>query len=262
MKRRKFIALAILSAVPSMERGLSAQTLLNIAEEDQQGGEDAPVEQLKIRSIAARRVLQLRSQAMSEVEVREKISEKDRKKFAFGLLRIAESHAERRFSRKKDPAQIDEYLNLFDLDPDKDLRQGTGKTGELIPFCACGLSYVASLAFAHIPNLTQLAVVKQAAVSVTRSHFLCDPCVAEIRDDAKRRNTWRAPSVAPKPGWLIHYRFPKGNHIGIVRDFRGDTIETVEFNTTGLTGDERNGGCVLVKTRPNNESIKGYVALY
>lgn len=256
MKRRIFL---LTTGVPLLPRSLSAQQLLTDVQEDHQSDVDAPVEKLEITGAAATRAAKLRGLASFRPK-----AAKDPKAFAIEMLRIAESHAARGVTRKSDPNQVARYLNLFDLDEDEDLRYGKGGTGTVIPFCACGVSYAGSLAHGRLNDAAPLDAVKRASEEVSQMYFLCDSAVAAIRADAERRKTWRdaSASTSPKPGWLIVFRFPQGNHIGMVKEFHGSSLTTVEFNTTGTGPDQRNGGCVLIKRRSLNQTVKGYVALY
>jgi hypothetical protein len=47
------------------------------------------------------------------------------------------------------------------------------------------------------------------------------------------------------------------SHIGIVVKVASDSITTIEGNTSG-TGDQRNGGMVMVKTRTVGKEVVGF----
>ena len=256
MNRRTFILTTTAAVVPTL--GIHAQLIRNNLEEEHQGDIDAPTETLKITDDALKRAMKLRTLASQQAK-----AGKDPEAFALEMLKIAESHAARGVTRRSEPKQVARYLNLFDLDEDGDLCYGKGGK-EVIPFCACGVSYAASLAHGRLNDSSPLDAVKRASEEVSQSYFLCDSAVAAIRADAEQRKTWRDAAQRPKPkaGWLIVFRFTGGNHIGLVKEFHGDSLTTVEFNTKGSSGDQRNGGCVLVKPRPIDKTVKGYVALY
>lgn len=66
----------------------------------------------------------------------------------------------------------------------------------------------------------------------------------------KDQNRW---SETPQKGWLAFMDFPHDgidriSHIGIVVDVKKDSVICVEGNTSG-TGDQRNGGMVMIKER-------------
>jgi hypothetical protein len=66
----------------------------------------------------------------------------------------------------------------------------------------------------------------------------------------------------PAIGDLAFMDFPhdgidKISHVGIVAGIDGKTITTIEGNTSG-TGDQRNGGMVMVKTRTIGKEVVGF----
>ena len=66
----------------------------------------------------------------------------------------------------------------------------------------------------------------------------------------------------PELGDLAFMDFPHDgvdriSHVGIVVGIDGSTITTIEGNTSG-TGDQRNGGMVMVKQRTDGKEIVGY----
>lgn len=77
----------------------------------------------------------------------------------------------------------------------------------------------------------------------------------------KDHNRW---SEVPQKGWLAFMDFPHDgvdriSHIGIVIDVKQNSIVCVEGNTSG-TGDQRNGGMVMIKERPigKGSPVVGY----
>jgi hypothetical protein len=77
----------------------------------------------------------------------------------------------------------------------------------------------------------------------------------------KDHNRW---SETPSKGWLAFMDFPHDgidriSHVGIVIDVKENSIVCVEGNTSG-TGDQRNGGMVMIKERPigNGSPVVGY----
>jgi hypothetical protein len=72
----------------------------------------------------------------------------------------------------------------------------------------------------------------------------------------ERVKMWEDAAVAkPKPGDIVYFDFPgdgvnRISHVGIVVKDNGDgTVTTVEGNTAGAVGDQRNGGMVQKKIR-------------
>jgi hypothetical protein len=66
----------------------------------------------------------------------------------------------------------------------------------------------------------------------------------------------------PLPGDLAFMDFPHDgvdriSHIGIVVSVDGKTVTTIEGNTSG-TGDQRNGGMVMVKQRTIGREVVGF----
>jgi surface antigen len=77
----------------------------------------------------------------------------------------------------------------------------------------------------------------------------------------KDQNRW---SEVPQKGWLAFMDFPHDgidriSHIGIVVDVKENSIVCVEGNTSG-TGDQRNGGMVMIKERQTGKGspVVGY----
>lgn len=89
-------------------------------------------------------------------------------------------------------------------------------------------------------------------------HFLPSASVQEIVDDAKRRGTFRKKNEKAEPGWLVVFRFPTGNHIGVVKADRGRRLETIEGNTG--SGSDRDGDGVYERDRAKTY-VRGYVAI-
>jgi hypothetical protein len=80
----------------------------------------------------------------------------------------------------------------------------------------------------------------------------------------KKLKSWHDGATAkPMPGDVVYFDFPADgvdriSHVGIVVKDNGDgTCTTVEGNTTGTGGDQRNGGMVLQKVRAYKKNKKG-----
>lgn len=69
-------------------------------------------------------------------------------------------------------------------------------------------------------------------------------------------------SQEPKLGDLAFMDFPNDSvdrisHVGIVVGIKGNTVTTIEGNTSG-TGSQRNGGMVMVKERTIGKEVVGF----
>jgi hypothetical protein len=98
-----------------------------------------------------------------------------------------------------------------------------------LPWCGSFVNWCANQAGVKIPNMVGTAAG------------------AQKMKDQKRWHTM------PKLGDLCFMDFPHDgidriSHIGIVVKVASDSITTIEGNTSG-TGDQRNGGMVMIKTR-------------
>jgi hypothetical protein len=80
----------------------------------------------------------------------------------------------------------------------------------------------------------------------------------------KKLDKWSTSS--PSPGWIAYFDFPDDNvnrisHVGIVvKDLGKGWCETIEGNTSGAGGSQRNGGEVMRKKRQYSKggSIVGF----
>lgn len=82
----------------------------------------------------------------------------------------------------------------------------------------------------------------------------------------KKAKAWTdAANAKPQAGDVVYFDFPgdgvnRVSHVGIVVKDNGDgTITTIEGNTAGAVGDQRNGGMVLKKVRAYKKNNKGIV---
>jgi hypothetical protein len=80
----------------------------------------------------------------------------------------------------------------------------------------------------------------------------------------KKAKAWTdAADAKPKAGDICYMDFPgdgvdRISHVGIVVKDNGDgTVTTIEGNTAGTTGDQRNGGMVLQKVRAYKKNKRG-----
>lgn len=80
----------------------------------------------------------------------------------------------------------------------------------------------------------------------------------------QKNKRWHPAATAkPRPGDIVYFDFPHDgvdriSHVGIVVKDNGDgTVTTVEGNTSGPAGDQRNGGMVLNKVRGYKKNKRG-----
>ena len=82
----------------------------------------------------------------------------------------------------------------------------------------------------------------------------------------KKNKQWSDAPTIPMPGWIAYFDFPDDNvnrisHVGIVvKDLGKGWCETIEGNTSGAGGSQRNGGEVMRKKRQYSKggSIVGF----
>lgn len=166
--------------------------------------------------------------------------------------------------RSKNEDQITSFLDVFEL-------LFKDKKGDFIPYCATGLTYAAALAYQEFWNpsapSTKIASPRESLPELDRYHFYPTPSVRDMYNVALGKRRWldagnRSKLPTPKPGYVIIYAFGANpDHCGIVESVSGQTLTTIEFNTSnGLAGDQRNGGMVARRTRPYSASVKGFIA--
>ena len=183
------------------------------------------------------------------------------------MLRMALAFAARNINREDNEKEITEFLNLVDFN-------FRDENGDPTKYCAAGVSFCASAAFADytpafpLDRAKVVSSFKKLLPLVDKYHFYPSASVLTIHDNAIERRIWvpRSSVVKPKRGWLVIFTWSKKeipNHIGIVTSSRGEDLYTVEFNTTKKkSGNPRDGGCVATRRRPLDKSVLGYVKLY
>ena len=165
-------------------------------------------------------------------------------------------------SRTSTPEQITEFLGLFGLP----LRDQDG----YVAFCAAGLSFCALMAYAKFLslNIGQDKRIEQfRKISPDLDHYYFYPTVSciDMYHIAAGKRRWvdrkASPTVLPSPGWIVLFDWGKRgtqDHCGIVQQATRDRMTTIEFNTSGNSGDQRNGGAVAEKQR-NYDFVAGYI---
>ena len=77
------------------------------------------------------------------------------------------------------------------------------------------------------------------------------------------KNNGKFKTSAPKVGDIVFFKFSGSsrwtNHVGIVIEVNGNTLTTIEGNTSSDNkGSQNNGGMVAIRTRKINSSVVGF----
>ncbi len=183
--------------------------------------------------------------------------------FKTTALAVAGDEARANVNRADNPARVTEYLALLGLP----FQQG----GTPTPFCAAGLTWAVCKAYCdlngiHYTDANRLDVLKSVLPEIGKRYFKPSASCPEIRDDARTRGTLLDRSAVAQPGYLVFLNFA-GNtsdaaHMGIVETVVGTTLHTIEFNTSGFSGQSHvDGGFVARKVRLP-QFVVGYVRTY
>ena len=123
---------------------------------------------------------------------------------------------------------------------DNETKYGKFMKADLLPWCGSFVNWVMSQAGVKIPSVVSTA---------KGAHIF------------QETNRW---STIPHIGALAFMDFPNDgidriSHVGIVIDFEygKDLVTLIEGNTSG-TGDQRNGGMVMIKQRSLSKQIVGF----
>jgi hypothetical protein len=202
----------------------------------------------------------------------EQLKYKNARRMAFAMLDYALELANHYppVTRKSNPGQIQKFVGLFNFRSND------------TPFCAMGVAYAAAKAYCDLTperisyskrNHTQ--TFQTVLPIIKKYYFTPSPsCWFMMKEAMKRRPTQRGGWVAkgtrtPKRGWLVLFDWRnKGDgvpdHVGIVNGVGGrgeDVLYTVEFNTSIVFGNQRNGGAVAQKVR-NMADVLGFIRTY
>jgi hypothetical protein len=164
-------------------------------------------------------------------------------------------------NRTDDLPEIDEWLQV------------EGDDAPLDPFCAAYVSWDRAKALAQLLGVaftpeTIVSVLKADILPVLSAHYLAPSasCGAIMRD-AQAKGIWLSvaamgDNVSLLPGWLALFCWNGSGtpeHIGFVEQDLGDTIGTVEGNTSDASN--ANGGTVARKIR-SLQFVVGFVKTY
>jgi hypothetical protein len=122
--------------------------------------------------------------------------------------------------------------------PDNKTKYGAFTKADGLPWCGSFCNWVLAQAGVKVHSVVSTAVGAHKFKEIGRWH------------------------ETPVPGDLAFMDFPHDgvdriSHIGIVVRVDGKTITTIEGNTSG-TGDQRNGGMVMVKQRTIGKEVVGF----
>ena len=136
--------------------------------------------------------------------------------------------------------------------------------GKPVPFCAAGVSFLASTVYAEASGGGFELV--SFLPDVDHHHFVPSPSVWDMFYVAKGKRRWldaKPKTLIPHPGWLVVYDFGKGaDHVGIVETADGSSLTTIEFNTVpeNAQGSDANGGAVARRHRKYTlPTVKGFI---
>jgi hypothetical protein len=187
--------------------------------------------------------------------------------FGAALLKVARRYVD--MDREKNKDQIVAFLDMFDLPFSTKKADGTD---DYTAYCACGISYAAAQAYQEFwtPQAasTQITQLRGSLPELDHYHFDPTPSVRDMQLVAMGKRRWYSARgkpesrPTPKPGYIVIYKFDQGYHCGIVESATKTRLTTIEFNTTsGIAGDQRNGGVVAHRTRPYGEHVEGFIAM-
>lgn len=175
---------------------------------------------------------------------------------AFGTLLIEQAKGWLGKSRANDRDDIAKLLALFGLP--------FAYQGNPVPFCAAGVSYLASRVYADATGGGFDLV--SFLPDVDHHHFVPSPSVWDMFYVAMGKRRWvdaKPKTLIPRAGWLVVYDFGKGaDHVGIVEAADGSTLTTIEFNTVpeNAQGSDANGGAVARRHRKYTlPTVKGFI---
>ncbi len=138
--------------------------------------------------------------------------------------------------------------------------------GNVVPFCAAGLSWVATTIYAQQAGIQQRGnqSLQPYLLEVRQRHFYPTPSVVSMKIVADVEQKWIPLSTAvganaPRKGWLVVYSWEgkRPDHVGIIDNIEPGWLNTVEFNTSNQ--DNRNGGAIAARRRQIGHQVAGYI---
>lgn len=234
------------------------------------GDPDAPGEAFAVNERAINDALN-ESHALAAFP-REQLKYKDARRLAEAMLSYTLELADSQppVTRQSNPRQIQKFVNLFNYRSEK------------VPYCAMGIAFAAVKAYCDLSperisysrrNDTRTF---QSVLPILKRHYFAPSasCWFMMNEAMKRRPTQRGGWIVkgtrqPKRGWLVLFDWKnKGDgvpdHVGIVRASGGrrpDRLYTVEFNTSIVNGNQRDGGAVAKKVR-SMDDVLGFIRTY
>ncbi len=170
-------------------------------------------------------------------------------------------------NRSNNHDQVADFLEVFNLP----FEQRMAPHGELKPlaFCAAGVGYTAAIGYLsqwgeQYDDLHKMDAIRGALPELDHYHFYPSPSVADMYYVALGKGRWVARGAkSPEPGWLVVYDWKRRqhqDHVGIIQAVEANRLHTIEFNTsTGLPGDQSNGGHVAERERPLDGTVLGFI---
>jgi hypothetical protein len=155
---------------------------------------------------------------------------------------------------------IDSFLTMFG--------SSFENHGKPVPFCAAGLSWVATTVYANQAGISDRKdrLLQPYLLEVRQRHFYPTPSVANMKTVAEIEGKWvaRTPATGvnvPRTGWLVVYSWEgkRPDHVGIIDSVEPGYLNTVEFNTSDK--DDRDGGAIAMRRREINQTVLGYIRI-
>jgi hypothetical protein len=183
--------------------------------------------------------------------------------FKSAVIAVAGAEARANINRGDNPDRVTEYLALLGFP--------FAENGTPTPFCAAGLVWATCKAFCDLNGISytdanRLNVLKGVLPEVDRLYFKPSASCPAILGDARVRRSFLDSTVPAQPGYLVFLNFDGDPtfpaHMGIVETLVGRTLHTIEFNTSGTSGQNHvDGGFVTRKARLS-QFVVGYVRTY
>lgn len=266
MKRRDFMQTSLLIGAFGLMRTSSLARVITGRAEPQQTAANL-IEEQSGDPETATEVLQVDTAALAKLLPRFRArrgAHKDDRTVALATLEAAKTYVG--LNRVNGPDKVATMLKLFDLP--------MHLNGKPVPYCASGVSFAACLAYCKIdpkvnvdPKQPSLDTLRQVQTDIDHYYFKTSPSCAVMMDDAKKRGNWIRVNdpATPQPGWLVFYHWKLDghpNHVGMVDHAEGNTLHTIEFNTSDPQhASESNGGAVALKERQLGH-VLGYIKTY
>jgi hypothetical protein len=168
-------------------------------------------------------------------------------------------------TRQSTPDRIAEILSLYRLP----LKDDNG----FVPFCAAGIGFCSAMAYADLLGIgykdgARLRTFQPLLADIEHWYYYPTVSCHDMRLVEMGKRRWVDSGVQkktiPRTGWIVLYAWnhpEQANHCGIILSSNAQTLHTLEFNTSGkVNGNQINGGAVVVRDRPYNAKVMGFIA--